>query len=171
MTKVNAFLPHPKLIKCAADYLRGQKILYNAYFFPMKNLRGGQSMGKNILFIDDDIDTLDYLEDLISSEIEGSEVEVFTAPTLSNAISIIKNETIDLVISDLILINEKGTDLFDLLKNEDLENRPDIAFLSMANKNSFNDWDNVKKASAYFDKFSDFSKMVRFIKDRFLEEA
>lgn len=123
-------------------------------------------MSKNILFVDDDEDTLEYLEEVLESELQSDGFNFHTAQNLSSAINIIKSNEIDLVICDLILVNEKGTDIFEMMNENDISPKPDTIFLSMASSDMFDDWDAVKKAKAYFDKFNDFNAMLNWVKKR-----
>jgi DNA-binding response OmpR family regulator len=123
-------------------------------------------MQKNVLFIDDDADTLEYLRDLIVTEVSEEQALFHTAENLDDGVNLVKEHSVDLIVCDLILVDEKGTDIFEKLENSKLENKPDIIFLSMANKEMFNDWDTVAKADAYFDKFNDFNRMVTWLKEK-----
>jgi len=71
----------------------------------------------NIVYLEDDIDlakhTTDILEDFVNN--------IYTVQTSNEALNIIKNKKVDLILSDILLENENGIDFLKKLREQNIE--------------------------------------------------
>lgn len=83
----------------------------------MKNRDLNILLNFNILYLEDDIDlakhTTDVLEDFVHN--------IYTVQTSKEALNIIRNKKVDLVLSDILLENENGIDFLKELKEQNIE--------------------------------------------------
>ncbi len=72
---------------------------------------------KTLLFVDDEKDVLEILIDLFSNE----SYDLLTATTVRDALSIINENSVDFVLSDLKLPDASGAELLKIVKNKNPE--------------------------------------------------
>ncbi|MGE3611335.1 MAG: response regulator [Bacteriovoracaceae bacterium] len=84
--------------------------------------------GKTLLVVDDEID----LRDIVASELEFSGAKVFRAENIINAERIIKENKVDVVISDIRMPSGTGIELLDHLKEHNVEIPPVILITGFA---------------------------------------
>ncbi len=77
----------------------------------------------NILVVDDDISILKFIEEAL-----GTLHQVFTSETVSEAEDISNENTIDLLIADLVIPEKNGIDMI----MEFRKNKPDIKILAIS---------------------------------------
>ena len=77
----------------------------------------------NILVVDDDISILKFIEEAL-----GTLHQVFTSETVSDAENISNENTIDLLIADLVIPEKNGIDMI----MEFRKNKPDIKILAIS---------------------------------------
>jgi len=77
----------------------------------------------NILVVDDDTSILNFIEEAL-----GTLHHVFTSETVSNAESISNENTIDLLIADLVIPEKNGIDMI----MEFRKNKPNIKILAIS---------------------------------------
>jgi CheY-like chemotaxis protein len=84
--------------------------------------------GKTLLVVDDEID----LRDIISSELEFMGAKVFQSSNISDAKKVLKNNLIDLIVSDIRMPGGTGLDLLDYLRAEGPRSTPVILITGFA---------------------------------------
>lgn len=67
---------------------------------------------KKVLIVDDD----ELICNLYSEFLEQSGYDVITAKNVAKALKLIKNQSIDLIIADIVMLNKDGFDLYDELQ-------------------------------------------------------
>ncbi|MCB0393869.1 MAG: response regulator [Bdellovibrionales bacterium] len=81
--------------------------------------------GKTVLVVDDEPD----LRELMVSEFEFFEANVLEAQNGEEAFEIVKNEKVDVVVSDILMPGGSGLDLLDKLKSQ-LGTFPPVFFIT-----------------------------------------
>ncbi len=90
---------------------------------------------KKILVVDDDL----FIRDLVATKLHGTEYEVFTAPSVAEALGIFAKEKIDVILLDLDLPGDNGIKLLRHVRSDFKTIRlPVIIF-------SNNDGDDIKE--------------------------
>ncbi|MDY0320685.1 MAG: response regulator [Arcobacteraceae bacterium] len=68
----------------------------------------------NVLYIEDDIDLLTHTKDVLEDFVSN----IYTATNSKEALNILQNKKIDVIISDILLENENGIEFLTFLKKE-----------------------------------------------------
>lgn len=68
----------------------------------------------NILYLEDDESLLKNTKDILNDYFKN----VFGVKTINHALNIIKNQKVDVIISDILLKNENGLDFVKIIRNE-----------------------------------------------------
>ncbi len=84
--------------------------------------------GKNVLVVDDEVD----LREIIASEFEFMGAKVYQAGNITAADSVLKQNTIDLIISDIRMPGGTGVDLLRTVKARNILNPPIILITGFA---------------------------------------
>jgi CheY-like chemotaxis protein len=84
--------------------------------------------GKNLLVVDDEID----LRDIVASELEFMGAKVFQAENISKAVDVLKNNSIDLVISDIRMPGGSGIELMRSIKASNVYMPPVVLITGFA---------------------------------------
>jgi CheY-like chemotaxis protein len=84
--------------------------------------------GKTLLVVDDEAD----LRDIVASELEFMGAKVFQADNIANAQSILDQNAIDLIVSDIRMPGGTGIDLLDSVKARDVNKPPVILITGFA---------------------------------------
>ncbi len=85
----------------------------------------------NILYLEDDESLLKYTKDVLDDYLKN----VFAVKTINEAMNIIKNEKVDLIISDIMLENENGLEFVKKIKEDENIKIPIILTTAHTNTN------------------------------------
>lgn len=85
-------------------------------------------VGKTLLVVDDEAD----LRDIVASELEFMGARVFQAENISNAQKVLKENAVDLIVSDIRMPGGTGVDLLEIVKAKNVEVPPVILITGFA---------------------------------------
>lgn len=114
-------------------------------------------VGKTLLVVDDETD----LRDIVASELEFMGAKVFQAENITTAQKILKENAIDLIVSDIRMPGGTGVDLLDVVKSKNVDVPPVILITGFADITTEDAFD--KGAEALINKpfkLDDLIKMV-----------